>query len=336
MQTVWSFFSVVAIFACVILHELAHALVASRYGIRTKDITLWPIGGLASMEKIPEKPREEIAISAAGPVVNLLIALLMMPFLDVYTPFWKASYAVNSVQPSNFLYYLHTINIMLAVFNLIPAFPMDGGRILRGILGLFSSYDRATAMAAITGRIIAACFILAGLVTFNLVLAIVGVFLIIAGSAEEYLVYLKAAAGGLRLKELVNPDFGRLDSCLSIREAAGRLLQCHNKYFVLTAGDKPIGVVDRNVILNAVAEGRHDELTSRLIHPATLCLNEDSPAIDAIDKLMQKGPAIYPVTDGHQLTGIVNLESVAENLLIRNINSAKVFPGAGAIARLLH
>jgi len=265
LETLWAFLAVAAMFACVILHELGHVLVAARYGIRTRDVTLWPIGGLANMEKIPDKPRQEIAIGVAGPAVNLVIALLTIPFLDNYVPFWKATFVINNVQPANFLYYLHTINAVLALFNLIPAFPMDGGRILRGILGLFVSYDRSTGMAALTGRIIAGFFILTGLLTFNLVLAITGTFLIVAGSAEEQFVYLRTAAQGIRLKELLIRDFASLDAGLSMKEAAERLLQCHYRFFVVTTETGPLGVVDRNAILDAVAAGRYNEPVSRLV-----------------------------------------------------------------------
>lgn len=335
LQTVWAFLAVIAMFGCVVLHELGHALVAAWYGIRTKDIKLLPIGGLANMEKLPDKPQQEIAISVAGPAVNLLIAVLTLPFLDIYVPFWRAAFTINNVQPANFLYYLHTVNMILAVFNLIPAFPLDGGRVLRGVLGLLFSYDRATYIAVLTGRLIAGFFIVFGLLTFNLVLPVIGGFIIFAGSAEEQFVYLRSAAKGLRLRELVIRDYAALDAGLSVKEAAERLLQCHYRYFAVTEGHVPIGVIDRNEIIDAVANGQYDAQIRQLVPAGSFSLNEESLANDAIDKFIQKGPAVYPVVDDGHLTGIVNLESVVEYLLIHNIG-VKGFPGAGALARLLH
>ena len=206
-ETIWSLTAVAAIFCCVILHELGHAMVASRYGILTRSILLLPIGGVAKMEKMPDKAAEEIAISVAGPLVNLLIAALLIPFMTTYIPFWKSSTVIYNIQANNFIYYLHTVNIMLALFNLIPAFPMDGGRVLRGCLALLMDYKRATHISAITGRIIAGMFIAVGLFTFNLILVVIGIFIILAGASEEKVYYLRSQINQFSLQDLVMRDY---------------------------------------------------------------------------------------------------------------------------------
>ena len=155
---------ILALFACVVLHELGHALTARRFGIVTRSITLLPIGGVAAIEKTPEDPRQEILIALAGPVVSLGIGLFLWVWL-------KTSGALVPIEQLDamegpFLQQLMIVNVLLAIFNLVPAFPMDGGRILRAMLSLFMEPYRATRTAASIGQFMALLFALLGLL-FN-------------------------------------------------------------------------------------------------------------------------------------------------------------------------
>lgn len=319
VQTLWAFLAVGAMFACVVLHELGHALVAARYRIRTTDITLLPIGGLAHMERLPDKPRQEIAISIAGPLVNVAIALLTLPFLPTYTLFWKAPIVLGNVDAGNFLFFLHTINVILALFNLIPAFPMDGGRILRGVLGLFMSYTRATTIAAAAGRVMAGIFILAGFLAFNLILPVIGLFIILAGSAEERHLYLKTASKGLRLKDVMTRDYAGLPANMTVQDAAARLLDCHQQHFVVTGEQAPPRILNRSIVMKTLAADRPGVKIGDLADRSTGSLDEESQVAEVVDKLMLKGNAAYPVTSNGRLAGVVNLENVVEYLLVHHI-----------------
>jgi Zn-dependent protease len=144
---------VTALFGCVVLHELGHALAARRFGIRTRDITLYPIGGVARLERIPEKPFQELAIAVAGPAVNVVIAIVMALVLLVGTLLYPP--LITQTIGGQFLYFLMLLNVLMVLFNLVPAFPMDGGRVLRAILSLRLGHLRATRFAVWVGGVIA-------------------------------------------------------------------------------------------------------------------------------------------------------------------------------------
>lgn len=326
-EAIWSVAAIVAVFACVVLHELGHAFAARRYGIRTKTIMLLPIGGISTMEKMPEKPIPEIIVSAAGPLVNLLIAAILLPFIYGYPPFWKAAEVPGYVNQDNFIYYLYVINIMLALFNLIPAFPMDGGRILKGILGLFTDTTRATAIAAFTGRIIAAMFIVSGLVVFDIFLMLIGLFIIVSGAGEEKLIYLKAAARGTYLKDLAPNEYHSFPPDMMISEAAEKMLQCQDKYFLVMDRTAVAGIIDRNTILRALSNGKHQESVRKFMTADIRKLDGESPVPEVIDILaVSKVPAL-PVVSGGQVTGTINMQHIIEYLMVHDFKPGEQHPG---------
>ncbi|MFG0255723.1 MAG: site-2 protease family protein [Rhodopirellula sp. JB053] len=176
---------VLCVFACVLLHEFGHALTARRFGIPTRDITLLPIGGVASLERMPREPWKELAIAVAGPAVNVVIASVMFATLWLLSPL--------SGTVAAFLYQLAIINVALVVFNMLPAFPMDGGRVLRSILAMRLPYLRATVIAARVGQLTAATFGLLGLIGGNLLLVFVAGFIILAAQGESLRARMESA-----------------------------------------------------------------------------------------------------------------------------------------------
>jgi len=178
---------VAAVFVCVVLHELGHALAARRFGIAVRDIVLLPIGGMARAERIPEDPREEIVMALAGPAVNFVLAALLMAVI--------ALTGLRATIGENVLADLLVINLVLGVFNLTPAYPMDGGRVLRGILALRLPYERATAIARATGQTIAQGFVLIGFVDLSFaVLPLIAVFIFVGAEREERMIRARRAA----------------------------------------------------------------------------------------------------------------------------------------------
>jgi Zn-dependent protease len=170
-----------AVFSCVVLHELGHALTARRYGIETRDITLYPIGGVARLERLPQRPLEEFWIAVAGPAVNVVISVLVAAFLWIASG-WNASYVAQNLTDTVFGHLL-IINMMLALFNMLPAFPMDGGRVLRALLATHLGQFRATTIAVQIGVAMAVLFVIAGIFS-SPTLTLVGVFVFFAGQQE--------------------------------------------------------------------------------------------------------------------------------------------------------
>ncbi len=191
-----SMFLIIALFGCVVLHELGHSLAARAFGIGTLDITLYPIGGVAKLARMPRDPVQELIIALAGPAVNVGIAILLVPVaLLIGLPQWSAG-AVLPATLSEFVFTLLSANIFLVLFNLVPAFPMDGGRVLRAFLAMRVSYVKATNIAARIGQGLAIAFGLLGLVTFNLLWMILAAFVFFAAGAERRMAMWQQQFGG--------------------------------------------------------------------------------------------------------------------------------------------
>jgi Zn-dependent protease len=185
---------VVAIFGCVVLHELGHALMARRFGIATRDITLYPIGGVARLERMSERPWEEFWIALAGPAVNVVIATLLAGFLGLEGAYLQGSGLMEALEQGNFLAALMGANIVLVLFNLLPAFPSDGGRVLRALLAHPLGQVRATELAVRVGTVMAAVLFFWGFWQAGPMLMLVAVFLFFAGQQELAAVRYRAAA----------------------------------------------------------------------------------------------------------------------------------------------
>lgn len=182
---------VIVVFICVIFHEMGHALTAKRFGIQTKKITLLPIGGMASMERLPESPKQELLVVLAGPMVNIIIALLLffiVPIQELINLNFTETFESNmSLTLQNFLFYLFMVNVGLVIFNFIPAFPMDGGRILRAVLSIKIDRVKATKIATAIGQFVAVLFLFIGLL-YNPFLIFIALFIFLGAFAENQMV----------------------------------------------------------------------------------------------------------------------------------------------------
>lgn len=315
-QLLWSLLFLLSVFACITLHELGHALVAARFGIMAKDITLLPIGGMANIEKFPESPAQELAISVAGPVVSLVIAFLLWLVFRTYPSELMVVGGGGITQVPSFLYNLSLVNVVLAVFNLIPAFPMDGGRILRALLSFKLDHLRATNIAATAGKVIAVLFIVAGILIFNPFLPVIGVFIIFSASVEAYYLRLRTLVKGLKLNDVLIHNYNSLVDATTVQQAVKVLETDQSKYFILTDNGSPAGTINRIEIVKAAAEGHESILLRNLPKEPPEYLDGSQEVADVLEKLARNSHHIFPVMENGKLSGVVTLNHIIEHQLM--------------------
>lgn len=334
-QLSWSILFVIAVFASVALHEFGHAVTAMEYGIQAKNIILLPIGGVASIEKFPANPRQELLISISGPLINLSLAGLLKILFPAQTVMPDEYWQVSIKHGHDFILNLFIANIGLALFNLIPAFPLDGGRILRALLAFKLNYIRATAIANVIGKIIAAAFIGLGIVLLNPLLPVAGIFIMFAAGTEEYYLRIRSLVKGIKLKEVMMYDYNSLQHHLTIKEAANVLLNNHSKYFVLMDGDVPAGSINRMEIVSAMAEMKYDLVLKDLKTEALPSLDGDKEVDAVLEKLALNDEKIYPVMVKGHFAGVVNLNHIIEYMLLHKANTND-YKRVKSFAVLLH
>jgi Zn-dependent protease len=253
MQIAGGLLLILSIFACVVLHELSHALVARHFGIRTREITLLPIGGVARLERMPEKPAQELRVALAGPLASFAIAGLLFFVLALL----GGPIAPEGLQVVGgpFLTKLMWVNVMLAAFNLLPAFPMDGGRVLRAALALRIDRNRATEIAARIGQGMALLLGALGLF-FNWFLVLIAVFIWIGAKSEASLGHLKSSLRGLVASQAMVTDFQMLDPHDPLSRAVELTLVGFQRDFPVLEGDRLAGVLTHANVLHGLAKNR--------------------------------------------------------------------------------
>ena len=299
-----------ALFACVVAHEFGHALMARRYGIATPDITLLPIGGLARLERMPEKPGQEIAVALAGPAVNVVIWAVLVVFLGAGAP--VETLAEIDDPAAGFWARLAALNLFLALFNLLPAFPMDGGRVFRALLTVPMGRVRATRTAALGGQVMAFGF-------GNLLLLLIAVFIFLAAGAESSDVALRETARDLPAQAAMITVYEPLTPEDTLSAAANSLLRSTQHEFPVLGPEGALqGVLTRTAIFAAVAGDRPQrtpvvDLMDRDIPEVSL----GSPLIDALQALYQDGRPAVAVTDREgRFLGYITKENVGELMVV--------------------
>lgn len=303
---------VLALFACVVAHEFGHALMARRYGIRTPDITLLPIGGMARLEKIPEKPSEEIAVALAGPAVNVVIWLVLTIGFGAYG---NPTDLVSLEEPTQgFLERLAAVNLFLVVFNLIPAFPMDGGRVFRAVLARSMGRSRATRFAARAGQLIAFLFGYLGLVSGNPVLILIAIFVFMASISENSDVQMHDLAKGFMARDAMITTFEALSPHDSLQTAEMALLRSSQSEFpVMTADGGFVGLLTKAAII-AHHQGQVQGATvADIMLTAVPKVALAAPLERAIDALQQSDiPAVAVVDRNDHFLGYITRENLGE------------------------
>ncbi|MBK8824963.1 MAG: site-2 protease family protein [Anaerolineales bacterium] len=304
-----------ALFACVILHEYGHALTARKYGIKTRDITIYPIGGVARLERMPEKPIEELWVALMGPAVNVVIAAGLFAYLFLTSSLVPLSEL--TIASGSFLERVMTVNITLVLFNLIPAFPMDGGRVLRALLAMRMDYVRATQIAATIGQGMALLFGLVGLFG-NASLLFIAFFIWIGASQEAGMTQMKHAISGIPVGRAMLTDYKSLSPRDTLSRMSQLILSGSQHDFPVIDNDRIVGIVTRDDFLKALTEQGESIAISAV-------MKKDLPEIDsyemvenALMRIQESGVPALPVTHAGQLVGIVTAENISEYLMIRS------------------
>lgn len=304
---------VLAMFASVVLHELGHATMARRYGIRTVDIVLYPIGGVARLERSP-RPAEELWIALAGPAVNVLITAILFGVLTAMNTPLDVN-AVGSPEHANVILRIGFGNLILAAFNMIPAFPMDGGRVLRAVMARFTSEETATRRAATAGRFLAILIGLAGLLSGQFMLVFIALFVYLGASQETAVVEGRTLTHGVLVRNAMITDYRTLEHGNTIREAANLLLATSQHDFPVTLGTQVIGLLGRTALLRGMAEAGPDAYVASI-------MDREFPKVSPLDDLEGVLPVMAQtscalVMDGEDLVGLLTRENLSEFLMLR-------------------
>ena len=301
--------TILFIFACVVVHELAHSLMAMRFGVNVRAIVLLPIGGVSQMEEMPEDPRQEIKVSVVGPLTSLMLAAVFLLFASLVRQdlrLWPFSIADRQILGN-----LFRINLFLALFNILPAFPMDGGRVLRGLLATRMDSLKATKIAVQIGQALAILMFIYG-IAYSVWLSLIGVFIYLGAEGEEHATMMREALRNVPVTramltqiQTVNPG----ETLGSVVERACRSLQAD---FPVVENDHVVGVLPKEVIFPAVhekpAETPVSEIMRREFPSATR-----SETLDHVFRKMQgQGISLVPIVEEGKLMGMINLEQIGK------------------------
>ncbi|HWP25326.1 MAG TPA: site-2 protease family protein [Xanthobacteraceae bacterium] len=315
-EAAWSgLIFLVLLFTCVLAHEFGHIFTARAFGVQTPDVTLLPIGGVARLERIPEKSSEEFLIAIAGPLVNVVIAFALVAFAGANLDTGDL-HAVESTSRS-MIDRLAVVNLFLAVFNMIPAFPMDGGRVLRALLSIRLGYVRATEIAATVGQAFAFVLGFAGLF-FNPLLIFIAIFVYLAAASEAQLVALRAMSRGVPVGAAMMTELARLSPQAHIDEAIETLLRTSQSEFpVVDDGGRPLGLLGRGDLIRALKTLGPEALVSEVMSTDMPAVSHRSCLDDAFRILQEKSsPAVGVVDASGRLIGLITPETVGEMLMV--------------------
>ena len=312
---------IMAVFGCVVLHEYGHAFMARRFGVPTKDITLYPIGGVARLQRIPEHPTQELLVALAGPAVNVVIAVLIgvsasLTGEGVGTP-------TGLAEPiGHFWSNLFWVNLVLVAFNMLPAFPMDGGRVLRALLAYRLEYARATKIAAGVGQAMAIAFGFFAVFSpsgFDPFLLLIAVFVYLGAQQEAHAALMRAAIRGVPVRQAMLTQFSTLGPASTLAHAVELLLGGAEQEFpVLGVDGQVVGVLTRKRLVQALTERDHSSRVYEVMEPACAPVEASGMLDEALQRMQEGNCALLPVTQSGRLVGVLTLENVGELMMLSN------------------
>ena len=311
----WGVLFISTIFLCVVMHEFGHALAARRYGIQTRDIILLPIGGVARLESLPTNPLHELWVALAGPVVNVAIASFLFVWLKLSATFEPVQALTFLTGP--FLERVMVVNIFIVMFNLIPAFPMDGGRILRALLAIWTDYSRATRVATSIGQGLAVFFVVIGLF-YNPLLLVIGFFVWVGAAQEGRLAKMQSAVAGIPVEQAMLTDFKTLHKNDSLDRAAELTLDGSQKDFPVIDDGRIVGVLTESNLFKALkARNKYPTVISAMQHDFDTVDSQDMLQ-NAVAKFKNCNCHMLPVTLNRKIVGLLTMENLTRFMRIRS------------------
>jgi Zn-dependent protease len=304
-----------ALFASVLLHELGHAVVARRFGIRTSEIVMFPIGGVSRLERTP-RPREELWVALAGPLVNMAIAAALLAWVSLHSGILILD-ELREPSDSNLLQRIGFGNLLLGLFNLLPAYPMDGGRVLRAFLALRRPYEDATRIASGAGQTLAIMMGLAGLLSGNFLLIFVALFVYLGAAQEGAAARGRLFTSGHPVSAAMITDYRTLNHGDTIRDAGNLLLATSQHDFPVMHGEAPIGVLTRADLVRGMLSDGPDAYVSSAMDRDFLRLSPDTPLSDAVAQLARPGAVALVMDSNDLLVGMLTAEHLSEFILLR-------------------
>jgi Zn-dependent protease len=307
---------ILALFASVVLHEYGHALTARKYGVKTRDITLYPIGGVASLERIPEDPKQELWVALAGPAVNVVIAAILFIWLGVTSALEPLSNI--SMTGGSFIERLMVTNLILVGFNLIPAFPMDGGRVLRALLALKLEYTTATQVAASIGQGVAFIFGFIGLFS-NPFLVFIALFVWIGAQGEARMVRMKSALNGIPVSRAMLTNFEILSPEDKLSTVVDFVLSGDQKDFPVVSDGQVVGILTQSGLLNGLRGNGEDSPVANAMQKSFKTAEPFDMLESAFARLQNCNCHTLPILRYGQLVGLVTMDNIGEFIRIQSM-----------------
>lgn len=325
------------LFVIVVLHELGHSLAALYYDIPVQEIVMLPIGGVARISEIPEESSKELAIAAAGPAVNFAIAGLLYLLnavglvpLDLANPAEMLT-NVENITVGNVLGYLWYTNLFLAAFNLIPAFPLDGGRILRAGLGTIMSFPRATQIAAFIGQGFAFLLGFLGFISGNLFLIIIAFFVYIGANQENSQAQRRNLLGDLEVAGAYSREVQTLDPQTPLRTAIEKTLTSFQQDFPVLEDGRLVGLLPYKGILQAASNQQPDVPVRQVMETDFQTASPYDELFDIQNRMMESQIEALPIVDGERLVGLLTLRDVREAMQLASTRRKAATAGQGPL-----
>lgn len=310
----------ILLFTCVTLHELGHSVMAQAFGINVREIVLLPLGGVALIAKMPEKPVQELLIAIAGPLVNVAIAIILFIVtggigIDLMN---LQSMLVALREPSltTLLVWLLFANVALVIFNLIPAFPLDGGRILRAILAMGLGYPQATRIASIIGQVSAVLLGIWGIATGQLLLTLIALFIFFSAGQERGIAESKTVLTTLRVGDAYNKHALSLQIGDRVSTVVDYILTSYQPDFAVLQGNNIIGIVTRNDVLQTLASDGTDRYVTEIMQREFLRVDANKSLDEVREILSENGARLAAVFDESRYLGLVSVEDISEAFIV--------------------